>query len=128
MSERRTVDAPAAPAAIGPYSHAVKSGSLLFCSGMLPIDPETGELVKGSVGAETTQCLNNLATVCEAGGTELARAVRLTVYTTRLDLFAEINDAYGVFFSSSPPARAAVGVSSLPKGVQVEIDAIVAIG
>lgn len=127
MSTRTTVSAPQAPAAIGPYSHAVRHGALLYCSGMLPIDPETDALVEDSVGAETEQCLRNLAAVCEAAGTSLAETVRATIYTTRLEAFAEINEAYGRFFPSSPPARAAVGVAALPKGVQVEIDAIVAV-
>jgi 2-iminobutanoate/2-iminopropanoate deaminase len=128
MKDRTPIDAPAAPDALGPYSHAVRHGSLLFCSGMLPIDPETDEIVTDSVGAEVTQCLRNLAAICEAGGTRLADTVRATIYTTRLELFDEINSSYGAFFTESPPARAAIGVAALPKGVQVEIDAIVAVG
>ncbi|HEY5332009.1 MAG TPA: Rid family detoxifying hydrolase [Solirubrobacterales bacterium] len=124
--QRDLIDAPEAPAAIGPYSHAVRSGGLLFCSGMIPLDPATGELVKDSVGAETERCLKNLEAVCEAGGTKLERTLKATIYTTDLDRFAEINEAYGSFFEGSPPARAAIGVASLPKGVKVEIEAIVA--
>ncbi|MFN8218243.1 MAG: Rid family detoxifying hydrolase [Solirubrobacterales bacterium] len=127
MTGRDLIDAPDAPAAIGPYSHAVRHGSLLYCSGMLPIDPATGETLAVSVGAETEQCLRNLAAVCAAAGTELANTVRATIYTTRLELFEEINEAYAEFFAASPPARAAVGVAALPKGVRVEIDAIVAV-
>lgn len=123
---RRTVTAPDVAAAIGPYSHAVANGGLLHCSGAIPIRAD-GELVAASVAAETTQCLENLAAVCRAGGTELARAVRITIYTTRLDAFAEINDAYAAFFPADPPARVAIGVAALPKGVAVEIDAIAAI-
>jgi 2-iminobutanoate/2-iminopropanoate deaminase len=127
MSERTAVTAPGAPEAIGPYSHAVRHGDVLYCSGALPLDPDSGELVDASRSAETERCLRNLAAVCEAAGTELGRALRLTVYTTDLGSFAEINEAYASFFDQAPPARVAVGVAALPKGVGVEIDAIVAI-
>ncbi|HEX2360042.1 MAG TPA: Rid family detoxifying hydrolase [Solirubrobacterales bacterium] len=125
--ERRTVEAEGAPAAIGPYSHAVASGGLLFCSGQVPLDPDSGEIAGETAAEQATQCLRNLEAVCEAAGTTLARAVRLTIYTTQLDRFAEINDAYADFFTSGPPARAAVGVAALPKGALVEIDAIVSL-
>jgi 2-iminobutanoate/2-iminopropanoate deaminase len=128
MSERTTVTAADAPAAIGPYSHAVRGGDVLYCSGQIPIDPASGEMESGSLGAETAQCLRNLAAVCAAAGSELGRALRLTIYTTELGAFAEINEAYAEFFDEEPPARAAVGVAALPKGARVEIDAIVAVG
>ena len=124
---RKSIEATDAPAAIGPYSHAVRHGGLLFCSGAIPLDPVTEELVDSSVGAETERCLKNLEAVCEAGGTTLSQTLRATIYTTELGRFAEINDAYGAFFEDAPPARAAVGVAALPKGVRVEIDAIVAV-
>ena len=126
-ADRAAVAAPDAPAAIGPYSHAISHDGLLFCSGQLPVDATSGEMVDDSPAAEATKCLENLAAISRAAGTELARAVRLTIYTTRLDAFAEINEAYGAFFDDEPPARAAVGVAALPKGVAVEIDAIVAL-
>jgi 2-iminobutanoate/2-iminopropanoate deaminase len=126
-TKRAAVTAPDAPAAIGPYSHAVSYNGLLFCSGALPLDAGTGKLVDQSPGAETTQCLENLAAVCRAAGTDLSQALRLTVYTTRLDAFEEINEAYGAFFSSAPPARVAIGVAALPKGADVEVDAVVAL-
>lgn len=125
--DRRTIDAEGAPAAIGPYSHAVVAQGLLFCSGQIPLDPESGELVSESAAEQATQCLRNLEAVCAAAGTGLDRAVRLTIYTTELDRFAEINEAYGEFFPSDPPARAAVGVAALPKGATVEMDAVVAL-
>jgi 2-iminobutanoate/2-iminopropanoate deaminase len=128
MSQRSAITAPDAPDAIGPYSHAVRQGDVLYCSGQIPLDPATGEMRDDSLGSETEQCLRNLAAVCAAAETELSRAVRLTIYTTKLEGFAEINEAYGSFFASEPPARAAVGVAALPKGVAVEIDAIVALG
>ena len=127
MSVREPINTPEAPAAIGPYSQAVLYGELLFCSGQIPLDPTTGELVSGTLGEETTRCLESLEAICQASGTSLARALRLTVYTTQLEAFAEINDAYTVFFPADPPARAAVGVAALPEGARVEVEAIVAV-
>jgi len=124
---RLTISTEAAPAAIGPYSQAVRHGDVLYCSGQIPLDPASGEPVGASVADEARQCLRNLAAVCEAAGTDLSRALRLTVYTTDLGQFAEINEAYAEFFGADPPARAAVGAAALPKGVRVEIDAIVAV-
>jgi 2-iminobutanoate/2-iminopropanoate deaminase len=126
-SHRETVNAPGAPPAIGPYSHAVRVGDLLICSGQIPLDPVTGEIVAGSAAEQARRCLENLSAVCDAAGTTLARAVRLTVYMTDLGAFAEVNEVYGSFFPDDPPARVAVEVSGLPKGAQVEIDAIVAL-
>jgi 2-iminobutanoate/2-iminopropanoate deaminase len=126
-AERQIVHAAAAPAAIGPYSHAVRSGGLLYCSGQIPLDPASGELVGGAVSVQAHRCLENLAAVCEAAGTTLARAVRITIYMTDLDAFAEVNEACAEIFAADPPARATVGVAALPRGAAVEIDAIVAI-
>jgi 2-iminobutanoate/2-iminopropanoate deaminase len=125
---RTTITAAGAPPAIGPYVHAVRHGDTLYCSGSLPLDPSTQELVDTSLAAETTQCLRNLAAVCEAAGARLADALRTTIYTTDLGGFSEINEAYAAFFPQSPPARVTVGVAALPKHARVEIDAIVAIG
>jgi 2-iminobutanoate/2-iminopropanoate deaminase len=127
VSARLPVTAPDAPAAIGPYSHAVRHGDLLFCSGQIPLRPEDGTLVDDSLAAATRQCLKNLAAVCEAAGTDLGQALQLTVYSTELEGFAAINDAYAEFFGSKPPARAAVGVVALPKGARVEVAGIVAV-
>jgi 2-iminobutanoate/2-iminopropanoate deaminase len=126
MQDRELVIAGGAPDAIGPYTHAVRCGSVLYCSGALPIEPKSGELRDASPAEATEQCLRNLSAVCEAGGTGLSRALRLTVYTTEIDGFGEINEAYARFFPSDPPARVVVGVASLPKGAPVAIDAIVA--
>jgi 2-iminobutanoate/2-iminopropanoate deaminase len=126
-SDRETVEAPGAPPAIGPYSHAVRAGDLLFCSGQIPLDPASGELVGQTPAEQTRRCLENLQSVCAAAGTTLQRAIRLTIYTTYLGAFAEINEVYATFFDDEPPARAAVGVAALPKGALVEIDAIVAL-
>jgi 2-iminobutanoate/2-iminopropanoate deaminase len=124
---RHPVTADAAPPAIGPYSHAVRAGGLLFCSGQIPLDPQTGELTGTSPGEQATRCLQNLEAVCAAAGAALADAVRLTIYLTDMGAFAEVNEAYGAFFEREPPARVAVGVASLPKGAEVEMDAIVAL-
>jgi 2-iminobutanoate/2-iminopropanoate deaminase len=127
MTDRTPITADDAPGAIGPYSQAIRHGNLLFCSGQIPLDAATGELLRGSLADETTRCMENLAAVCRAAGTSLRRAVRLTIYTTQLEGFAEINDAYGAFFpDDAAPARAAIGVAALPKGANVEIDAVVA--
>ncbi len=125
--ERETVNAPSAPTAIGPYSHAVRAAGLLFCSGQIPLDPATGELVGETPAEQARRCLENLSEVCAAAGTTLERAVRLTVYMTDLDAFGAVNEVYGSFFAEQPPARAAVGVAQLPRGAYVEIDAIVAL-
>jgi 2-iminobutanoate/2-iminopropanoate deaminase len=125
--DRETVTALGAPAAIGPYSHGVRSGGLLFCSGQIPLDPESGELAGHTPAEQARRCLDNLEAVCEAAGARLADAVRLTVYMTDLSAFAEVNEAYGAYFESDPPARVAIGVAALPKGAQVEIDAVVAL-
>lgn len=125
-SERETVNAEGAPAAVGPYSHAVRFGELLLCSGQIPLHPQTGELVGSTAAEQARRCLENLAAVCEAAGTELARALRMTVYMTDLAAFAEVNEVYASFFGEDPPARVTVGVAALPRGAQVEIDAIVA--
>ncbi len=124
---RTVVATPDAPGAIGPYSQAIRHGDVLWCSGALPLDPASGELVTDSPAAETTQCLENLQAVCRAAGAELANAVRVTVYTTQLDRFPDINEAYGAFFPSAPPARVTIGVAALPKGASVEIDAVIAV-
>ena len=127
-SERQTIDAPGAPDAIGPYSHAVLAAGLLFCSGQIPLDPATGEITGATPAEQAERCLRNLAAVCEAAGTDLSRAVRMTVYMTDLGAFAAVNEVYGRFFGSDPPARVAIGVAALPRGAQVEIDAVVAPG
>src|SRR4051794_2872722 len=124
---REPVDAPGAPAAVGPYVHAVKTGSLVFCSGQIPLDPASGELVGDTPAEQARQCLDNLAAVADAAGASLDDAVRCTVYLTDMDAFASVNDAYAGYFESDPPARVAFAVAALPRGAQVEIDAILAL-
>jgi reactive intermediate/imine deaminase len=127
MTDRIVVATAAAPDALGPYSQGIVHGDVLYCSGTLPLDPATGELVSSSPGAETRRCLENLAAVCRAAGTELGRALRLTVFVADLSAFGEINDAYAEFFPADPPARVTIEVAALPKGAGLEIDAIVAL-
>jgi 2-iminobutanoate/2-iminopropanoate deaminase len=124
---RQVVNAADAPAAIGPYSHGVITGGLLYCSGQTPLDPASGDLVGDGAGEQARRCLENLAIVCAAAGTALDRAVRMTIYMTDLTGFAEVNAVYGEFFTDEPPARVTIGVAALPKGASVEIDAIVAV-
>jgi 2-iminobutanoate/2-iminopropanoate deaminase len=128
MPDRTIVSTDHAPAAIGPYSQAVRTGDLLFCSGQVALDPSTGELVKEDVEGQAQRCLQNLTAVCEAAGASLVNAVRCTVYVTDMGDFARVNEAYGQFFEDDgPPARVTVAVGGLPKGADVEIDAVVAL-
>ena len=124
---RETIHAEQAPAAIGPYSHAVRFGELLFCSGQIPLDPVSGELVAGGVSSQARRCLENLQAVAGAANTTLARALRITIYMVDLGAFAEVNEVCAQFFADDPPARVTVGVASLPRGAAVEIDAIIAL-
>lgn len=120
-----SVNAPEAPEALGPYVHAVKAGGLLFCSGQIAIDPRTGDLIDGSAAEQAGRCLEHLSAVCAAAGTTLGNAVRMTIYLTDMSSFASVNEVYGSFFESDPPARVAIGVAALPRGAKVEIDAVV---
>jgi 2-iminobutanoate/2-iminopropanoate deaminase len=124
---REPVTAVGAPAAVGPYAHAIRAGGLLFCSGQIPLDPESGELVGGAHAGQAVRCLENLSAVCAAAGAELRDAVRLTVYVTDAEAFEEVNRAYAGFFPSDPPARTVVAITALPRGAQVAIDAVVAL-
>jgi 2-iminobutanoate/2-iminopropanoate deaminase len=128
MAQREPISTEAAPGAIGPYSQAIRSGGFLFCSGQVPLDPGSGELVKLDVDGQAQRCLENLNAVCEAAGSSLEDAVRVTVYLTDMNDFERVNEVYARFFDSpEPPARVAIAVAALPKGADVEIDAIVAV-
>jgi 2-iminobutanoate/2-iminopropanoate deaminase len=124
---RRTITAEGAPDAVGPYTHAVVSNGLVFCSGQVPLDPNTGQLVESSIGEQTKRCLENLAVVAAAAGAQLADAVRMGIYVTDMSTFKEVNEAYGTYFESDPPARSTIAVSALPLGADVEIDAVIAL-
>ena len=114
-----------APQAIGPYSQAVKTDSLIFISGQIPLNPMTGKLVEGSIEDEANQVLKNLKSICEAAGYSLDDAVKITIFLTDLGNFAVVNDVMKEHFSEPYPARATVEVSGLPLGVNVEIEAII---
>ena len=124
---RKTVTAEGAPHAVGPYTHAVVSNGLVFCSGQVPLDPNTGKLVEGSIGEQTKQCLENLSVVAAAAGAQLSDAVRMGIYVTDMSTFKDVNEAYGSYFESDPPARSTVGVAALPLGADVEIDMVLAV-
>lgn len=126
-ADRHAVAAEGAPAAVGPYSHAVRSGRFAFLSGQTPLDPATGALVTGDVAEQTRQCLRNLEAVAAAAGGALRDAVRCGIYVTDMSTFGDVNAAYAEFFSDPLPARSTIGVAALPLGAQVEIDAIVAL-
>ncbi len=121
---KESVTSPSAPAAIGPYSQAIRAGSFVFLSGQIPLDPATGALVQGDIAAQTTRVMENLRAVLAAAGCTFADVVRTTIYLVDLTHFATVNETYGRFFAAPFPARATVQVSALPKGAQVEIDAI----
>lgn len=124
---RQSIQSPAAPAAIGPYSQAIRCGNLVFCSGQIPLDPVTGELLKGTLEQEVGRVMRNLEAVLGAAGSRLAQVVRTTIYLTNLADFAAVNAAYATFFEGTPPARTTIQVAGLPKGARVEIDAIAAV-
>jgi 2-iminobutanoate/2-iminopropanoate deaminase len=128
MPDRTAVSTESAPAAIGPYSQGMRVGDLLFCSGQIPLDPSSGELVKQDIEGQTRRCLQNLEAICSAAGASLSNAVRCTVYLGDMNDFARVNEVYAEFFADGdPPARVAVAAAGLPKGADVEIDAIVAL-
>jgi 2-iminobutanoate/2-iminopropanoate deaminase len=124
---RQTVTADPGPPAAGPYSHAVKSNGFVFLSGQVHLDPETGQLVGGSIGDKTRRCLDNLAIVAQAAGCQLTDAVRVGIYVTDVSTFAEVNEAYATYFVNDPPARTTIGVAALPLGAEIELDAVLAL-
>ena len=123
---RTIIHSDAAPKAIGPYSQAVQvgAGKLTFLSGQIPLDPATGQLVPGDVGAQAERVMENLKAVLAAAGLDFGHVVRSTIFLVDLADFARVNDIYGRYFSAEPPARVTVQVAALPRGSRVEIDAI----
>src|SRR3712207_6099531 len=121
-TDRQTVNAEGAPAAVGAYSHAVRTGDLLFCYGQVALDPESGELVGDTPGDQARRALQNLQAVCEAAGSSLGRAVRCTIFLMDIGDFQEVNEVYATFFESDAPARVTLAVAGLPKNALVEID------
>jgi 2-iminobutanoate/2-iminopropanoate deaminase len=121
---KQAISTPLAPAAIGPYSQAVRSGNLVFLSGQIPLDPETGTIVEGDAALQTVRVLRNLSAILEAAGSSLGQVLKTTVYLKDLADFAMMNEVYARFFDGVPPARATVEVARLPRNVLVEIDLI----
>ena len=113
-----------APTAVGPYSQAIAAGSFVFCSGQIPLEPATGTLIDGDISSQTAQVLQNLAAVLRTQGLGMEHVVKTTVFMTDLANFGEMNTAYAKFFPSDPPARSTIQVAALPKGANVEIEAI----
>ena len=121
---REVIRTERAPKAIGPYEQALKLDGWVFTSGQIPLDPETGALVEGGIGAQTRQVLENLRRVLEAAGTSMSRVVKTTVYMTNLADFQKMNEVYAEYFPQDKPVRSTAGVASLPRGAMVEIDVI----
>ena len=125
---REIIKTERAPAAIGPYSQAVRAGGFVFASGQIPLDPATGQFVEGGVREQTEQVLRNLAAVLEAAGTNLGRVVKTTVFLADMDDFAAMNEVYGRYFAEDPPARATVEAARLPRDARVEIEVVALAG
>lgn len=121
---RQIVQTPAAPAAVGPYSQAIRIGNLVFTSGQIPLDPLSGQLVAGTIEEQTRQVLKNLQAVLKAAGCGLESVVKTTVFIRSMDDFARVNAVYAEFFPSDPPARSCVEVARLPKNADVEIEVV----
>jgi reactive intermediate/imine deaminase len=121
---RNIIETPKAPAAVGPYSQAVRHGDLVFLSGQIALDPATAKLVSDDIGAQAHQVFSNLRAVCEAAGGGLAGVLKLTIYLTDLANFATVNEIMAEYFTKPYPARATVGLTALPLGAKVEVDAI----
>ena len=124
MTQNAAIRSAEAPAAIGPYSQAIRAGEFLFVSGQIPADPASGKIVEGGVAAQTERALKNLGAILSAAGLGFESVVKTTVFLTDMGRFAEMNDVYARFFGQTPPARATVQVGALPKGAQVEIEAV----
>jgi 2-iminobutanoate/2-iminopropanoate deaminase len=118
------ISTPKSPKAIGPYSQAIKANGFVFVSGQLPVDPGSGQIVEGDAAVQTGMVLENLKGILEAAGSSLAKTVKATIYLKGMNDFATVNEIYGKFFSSAPPARATVEAARLPKNALVEIDLI----
>ena len=121
---KKIISTSEAPAAVGPYSQAIRIGNFVFCSGQIPLDPKTGEIVPGDVNAQTKRVMENIAAVLRAEGLNFGNIIKTTIFLTNLADFQTVNELYGSYFKSDPPARSTVQVSALPKGAKVEIEVI----
>jgi len=125
---REVIATEKAPAAVGPYSQAIRANGFVYTAGQIPLDPATGQIVEGDIQVQTHRALNNLQAVLEAAGTDLSSVVKTTVFLQDMDDFGAMNEIYGRFFGQSPPARSAVEVARLPLGAQIEIEAVALAG
>ncbi|MFA6125664.1 MAG: RidA family protein [Bacteroidales bacterium] len=121
---KKVISTPHAPAAIGPYSQAIDTGDLIFISGQIPIIPETGKLLEGDIKLQTGQVMRNIGAILSAAGLDFGHVVKCTCYLEDIADFKEMNEVYGSFFTSEPPARAALQIGKLPLGAKVEVDTI----
>ena len=121
---KKIISTPEAPAAVGPYSQAVRVGSTIYCAGQIPLDPKSGQIVSGGIDAQTRRVLDNITAVLKAEGLTFENIVKTTIFLTDLGDFQTVNEVYGSYFKQAPPARSTVQVSALPKGARIEIEAI----
>ena len=125
---RQPIHSDQAPAAIGPYSQAVRAGNTVYCSGQIPLDPATGELVEGDISAQARRAFDNLKAVCEAAGGSFDDIARVGLYLTNLGQFAQVNAVMAEYFTAPYPARSTIEVPALPKGAAFEVDAVLVLG
>ena len=125
--QRQIIHTPLAPKAIGTYSQAVRAGDTVYISGQIPLDPATGQLISGDIEAEIRRVFDNISAIAQAAGGSLAQAVKLTVFLTDLVHFPKVNEVMATYFSEPYPARAAIGVTSLPRGARVEVECILSL-
>ncbi len=123
---KKIVSTSDAPAAIGPYSQAVRAGSMLFCAGQIPLDPKTGQIVVGDIAEQAKRVLENIAAILKAEHLSFDHVVKTTIFLTRMDDFQTVNEIYATYFRQNPPARSTVAVAALPKGAKLEIEVIAA--
>jgi len=126
MTMKKVILTNSAPAPIGPYSQAIEVGNLLFCSGQIPLDPATNQVLTGDVKAQAELAMKNIEAVLKAGGLTFKNVVKTTIFLTNMGDFQSVNEVYGRYFPEQPPARSTVAVAGLPKGVNVEIEVIAA--
>jgi 2-iminobutanoate/2-iminopropanoate deaminase len=125
---KKIISTSEAPAAIGPYSQAVRAGAVVYCAGQIPLDPKTGQIVSGGIDVQTRRVLDNIAAILRAEGLSFEHVVKTTIFLIDLGDFQRVNEIYGSYFNQAPPARSTVQVAALPKGARVEIEVIASAG